>query len=178
MPFTFKDLLAESFKNLFNKADMEPVADEVFKILQTSYEKIGGLKGAGFSSPSDMVNSIPFWKLSYDGGKLVAVVMYKDTGGRKLVALGTDGSPAGKSRVSEILRVEFGRSYSELSGPILGIVKKHFTEIYNQYVIPSEEVSALIGKEVTPTGEYTYTRDFGGTQLEKELVGSPGKPIV
>ena len=47
-------------------ADREKYAPAVWDLIQQSYAKIGGIKGKGFSSPDDMIMSIPFWKLFFD----------------------------------------------------------------------------------------------------------------
>lgn len=43
-------------------------------------------------SPDDMVKNIPFWKLYTKNDKVIMALLYKDKNGRKIVALGIDGS--------------------------------------------------------------------------------------
>jgi hypothetical protein len=95
---TVNKYLVEKYINLLsNDTDLKQrYKDDVYALLQDAYASIGGVKGSGFSSPEDMVRSIPFWKLGFVDGRLVAVVMYKFVDGeRKLVAIGgthdTDG---------------------------------------------------------------------------------------
>ena len=94
-------LVLEAFENLigFDKDILkrkEKYVDDVWKILQDSYRKIGGIKGSGFNDEKDMMKKIWFWKLYKQQGRPVAVIMYKDREGRKMVALGTDGSDKAK----------------------------------------------------------------------------------
>lgn len=70
----------ESFENLigFDKKTIEKkkqYAQDVYAILQQSYQKIGGVKGSGFSSIQDMIDNIYFWKLYKQNGKVAAVLM-------------------------------------------------------------------------------------------------------
>ena len=124
-------------------------ADEVWDILQNSYKKIGGLKGSGFSSKEDMINSIPFWKMIKKDGRIVAVRMYKDKLGRKSVAAGTDGSREGinafKMMSDEDLKKD--RSYTEISGPVLAFVVKNNKNI-KEKCIPYNQVERLVGEEI------------------------------
>jgi hypothetical protein len=43
------------------------------------------------------------WKLKKHNGKIVSAVFYKDKGGRKAVAIATDGSEHGKRGAAEII---------------------------------------------------------------------------
>jgi len=179
---SFKDflegwLLQEAYKNLFSAAEKEPYASEVYQMLQTSYAAIGGIKGSGFTSEEDMVNNIPMWKLSVRGENILACVMYKDTNGRKMVAVGTNGKADGKQALLDILKVEFGRSYSEISGSLLKFMERNLPEIINQYRIPVVDVEQILGKSVEPVDEYFYIRSIGGDSVKKLMLGTVGKTI-
>jgi len=176
---TFGEFLNEGFVNLLpsDRSKKEKYKDEVFALLQHSYKLIGGLKGKGFGSADEM-KTIPMWKLSFIGGKLAAVVMYKDNNGRKLVAIGTDGTQTGKKKLKEILKVEFTRSYSEISGPLLGFMEKELPDILSKYKIPSKEVESIIGKKVKIIDDYFYTRKIGGDEIKKILLGTIEKHIT
>ena len=45
-----KELLFESYQNIFDEETKRKYANEVFELLQNAYSKIGGIKGSGFSS--------------------------------------------------------------------------------------------------------------------------------
>ena len=63
---TFKSFIAEGFVNVIlskQDEDRKKYAKQVWDLLQSSYAKIGGIKGQGFSSVDDMIANIPFWKL-------------------------------------------------------------------------------------------------------------------
>lgn len=177
---SFKDyLLTETFKNLFNSSEKEKWVDQVWDILQASYEKIGGIKGKGFSSKEEMIKNIPFWKIAVKGGKVVAVVMYRDKNGRKSVALGTDGTRAGKDQLIDIFKNDLhqGRSFGEKSGPALRFLQRNVPD-WEKYRIKADDVPEILGKTVKKTGKYTYTRTIGGEEHEKMTLGTPGKKIV
>jgi len=192
---TFKEYISESFKNLIGLKDLDAkkkVANEVFAILTKSYEHIGGLKGFGFGTADEMIRNIPFWKLNYTAkGELCLVVMYRDKDGRKMVALGTNGSPEGKSKLLEVLSIEFKRSYTEISGPLLNYMVKNVDIKYlSKYVKTIEEVKELIGDKMKPADnpvdsfipksliKYSYARSIGGKLHNKIMFGTVGAKII
>ena len=81
--------LFEHVINTSSRQDKLKYKDEVWNILQLSYQYIGGIKGSGFSSADEMVEKIPYWKLVKKNDKIVAVMLYKDKNGRKMVACGS-----------------------------------------------------------------------------------------
>ena len=172
---SFKEyFLIESFENVFDREDKLKYVDDVWNMLQKSYSKIGGLKGAGFGSKEDMMNYIWMWKIATNNGKPVAVVMYKNRKGmRKGVAAGTDGTPMGKNKLKEILREDFERSFSEVSGPLLKFLTREFPDLVEQYKIPVTEVKRLLQhRSITPIDDYYYTRYIGGHKIKKLALGS------
>ncbi len=177
----FKEYINEGYKNLFQSDESQKMmyADEVYDLLTKSYKKIGGLKGKGFRSPTEMVKMVPFWKLAFVKEELVAVIMYKDKGtGRKLVAVGAKPTPEGKKRLLEIFKMEFSRSFAEVSGPLLKWLIKTYPDVVNKYKIPASEVRELFpGIHVKETEKYFYSRMIGGDTHEKMLLGTIGKSI-
>jgi hypothetical protein len=199
---SFKHFITERYVNLINdNALKQQHKAAVWDILQLSYASMGGIKGSGFSSPDDMVKNIPFWKLAVKGGKVVAVVLYKDVGGRKFVALGTNGSEVGKLSLFDMMKNEMSRSYGEVSKAALGVMMHQVPwDILKHYVKKPAEAKAISGKEdVTPIQgmkdsdlpedakktlarypqlrEYGYLRDIGGKIFFKILMGTPNLKI-
>jgi len=175
---TFIEYMAESYINLSNNDDKKKMyANQVFGILQKSYAKIGGIHGSGFSSPEDMIQNIPYWKLFKRDDTIIACILYKDKNGRKLVALGSDGSEEGKKIAKRMLRddIERNRAYGEVSDAVLKYLQKTYGDELKEFLIPSTEVGKILKKEVTPTGDYTYKRSIGGVEHEKAMYGSLGK---
>ena len=183
-----ESLLSEAFENLIGMdaktaERKNALKDEVFNLLQTAYAPIGGIKGSGFKNADDMVANIWFWKLCKQAGEIVAVIMYKDRNGRKMVALGTDGSEQGKAAVKKMMfdEISLSRSYGEASGPALLMVKRIFGMQKNdsfegspleKYMVPADSVGAILGKPVKPVSKYEYIRGIGGSDEKKVMFGA------
>ena len=198
---TFQSYLKESFTNYIDKGlntdqRTPELAKDILDILQFSYKDIGGIKGSGFNSAEDMIANVPFWKIDRhpDTGKISSVVLYKDKGGRKSVAIGGDGSKRGKDKIMDVFRSELGRSYSEKSKSALGLLIKVLGDNIKSFLIKPENAGKILKKEVTPISnmdntdlpqdaqmtlskypwikDYGYLRDIGGTQTFKVLLGT------
>lgn len=186
--------MSERYVNAFNIDEKEIYKDQVFKILTDSYASIGGLKGNGFQSPDDMVKKIPMWKMVKRSGNVVAVALYKDKNGRKRVAIGSDGTPAGKDGVASIFREDFHRAYFEISKRSLSFhVKILGYEYLKDFAVHPSKVTAITGDKVeypVPASDdevkrHPQLKDFfyqttvgSGTKLTKILLGTSGKKIV
>lgn len=182
-------------------ATKERFRDEVWDVLQKSYAAIGGIKGNGFGSPQEMVEKIPMWKIAVRDGKVRAVIMYKDKGGRKSVAMGTDGSPEGAWFVNDIFKNELTRSYGEKSKAALGKMMKMIPwDVLKNHIVSPDRVAEMnpqdrvipiadVPEAEWPTDakmtlakypmlkDYGYMRDIGGNLVFKVMLGSPGKSI-
>lgn len=192
----FKQYIKEGYSNFIGKsslADKQKWADRVWDMLQAAYNDIGGIKGSGFSNKEDMINNIPFWKIFHRGEKLIAVVLYKDTNGRKLVALGTDKSNAAKKILSNIFKENLKVSYGEQSGKLLNLVVKSVSyERLEPFLLEPIYVQKLLDKQIYPPipeklnamdaetynkfpklHKYFYMRDFGGKSYLKICLGTP-----
>ena len=174
--------LFETIDNFFirDTKSRKQYADRVFDVLTQSYKSIGGLKGEGFTSPQDMIDHVPMWKVARRGEDVKAVMMYKDTNGRKCVAMGTDGTPEGKRMLFGMIKEELSqaRSYAELSGPALKAYKRIAGSEYDNYLIPAKDVAKILGKEIKLTDDhYEYQRMIGDNMATKVMMGTPGNTI-
>jgi hypothetical protein len=173
---------------------------QVWDILQSSYESIGGIKGNGFQSPEAMLE-LPMWKLGVRDGRVHAVAVYKDKNGRKAVAVGTDGSNEGKWFISDMFKNEFERSYSEKSKAALGATLKTYPfKVLEPFIISPDRVAEMNPQDrIIPIADldrnewpgdarltlskypqlidYGYMRDIGGELVFKVMIGTPGKNI-
>lgn len=194
---SFAQFLEESFLNLFQSdADKRlPLADDVWNILQASYKSMGGIHGSGFNSKEDMVKNIPFWKLVRRGGTVVTVAMYKDKGGRKLVACGTNGSEEGKAGLLDILNNDLKRErgYVEMSDNLLkfltrnigySLIKKNLKSYAEaEKILSPDELSRpesddpelVIHPELK---DFFYRREIGGKIHTKVMFGKLGNKLV
>lgn len=192
---TFFTQLLEVYSNLMKGDTNKKLKDsyEVFDMLQKSYSDQGGVHGSGFESAEDMVHKIPMWKLHKKDGKIKAVSLYKNVDekgfGRKMVAMGTDGSPKGKAMLSDDLRLN--RAHTELSGKALSHIKKHtnltkhlktFDEAKAYHSARGDEISRpeADDPEVARHPElkdHFYSRKIGDKIHTKLLLGTMGKTI-
>lgn len=178
--------LTETFDNLFAKDTdkRQRYAQQVYDLLQTAYSPIGGLKGSGFNSPQEMIEQIPMWKLFRRGNDIKAVMMYKDTGGRKRVAMATDGSPEGKKILARMVKDEYEqqRSYAEISGGSLRFHQRVLgDEMLDAITIPTRQAVQLLNlqpDEYRVVSDVEYQREFKGEWITKRMLGVPGKNIT
>jgi len=200
---TFKHYIEENYKNFIgaeSKKDREKWVDQAWDIVQKSYSPIGGIKGSGFASKQDMIDKLPFWKLYTKGDKLVAAAFYKDKGGRKSVAIATDGSDLGKKIVGDIFKASLGVSYGEKSGPALATMINvvPWDELKNFLLTPSQ-LSKISGDKILAVAEfgpenldekdkftydkfpkmrpYFYIRELDGEMHLKAAMGTPNLQI-
>jgi hypothetical protein len=171
----FSEILNERYINLIDN-DEEKVyyIDVVWDLIQRSYAPIGGIQGNGFKSKEDMIKNIPFWKLLKKDGKVIAVFLYKEKGGRKRVATGTDGSQTAKDMLSDFYKKEFSRSYSEVSGASWGTIKRNFPEDELLAMVKTvDEVKQIVGKKdkIIPLKDFDHTldKDFRFKSTDKFL---------
>lgn len=203
----FKDFvnMNEAFLNAVGDRDKEikhKYKVQVWDLLQKSYSAIGGIKGNGFGSPDEMVQKIPFWKMITKDSTVHAVVLYKDKGGRKSVAMGSNGSDFAKKHLANALSHEMTRAYGEKSKSSLGMVLKTVPwDILEPYLhSPDVVAKTLKGDHITPIKnvakhlwpadakitlqrypkliDYGYMRDIGGNQVFKVMIGTINKKIV
>jgi hypothetical protein len=188
----FQSYLEERFVNLIGSdAKKADFADEVFSLLQKSYASIGGIHGNGFKNKEDMIKNIPFWKLSRKDGRIVAVAMYKDKGGRKSVAIGTDGSEEGKKQLALMVRDDIDRAYKEVSSKSLSFMKKQLPiDQLKSYIVDPSKVEKIIKEPIRKPpaddpelvrhkelAHFFYQRKIGNEWHTKLLVGTLGKFI-
>lgn len=184
----FKSYITERFINLQTPDSKMPYAQDVFDMIQLAYKDIGGIRGSGFNSPSDMIKNIPFWKLIRKDNKIVTAVLYKDKNGRKLVCVATNGTPDGKRGLAEILKTDLSlnRSYMEVSCTLLSfIVKLIGYELLLKYAQPIEYAQKILKSDTLEPADpqnadvkkhpvlnpYFYQREIGGKMSVKIMLG-------
>jgi hypothetical protein len=160
--------LLEHFVNLTTPKEKAKYAQEVWDILQKSYEKIGGFKSA--TSPEELIRDSGLWKLSRRGGRLTAVAVYKDSFGRKSIASGTDGSTEGKQDYIRIKNedLKFKRAWAEVSGPVEKVMQRSGAK-----PLPNKFAEILTGKKILELNQdgFHYTRMIAGHPHEKIIYG-------
>lgn len=190
-----KSVLVERYVNLFDPEKKKQYADVVWDMIQNAYKKIGGIRGSGFSSKEDMIKNIPFWKVAKKDGKVVAVALYKDKGGRKRIASATDGTEDGKEKLEIMGRDDITRqrSYAEVSSSSLKFVLRRWKgpEDITKYMILPKDAEKILGDELKyPVSDddpevvahpelkkYFYQREIGGHYHTKLMIGTPGMKL-
>lgn len=201
---SFSRFINENYKNFIgpnSREKREEWADQAWDIVQKSYAPIGGIKGSGFNSKQDMIDNIPFWKIYTKGDRLVAAAFYKDKGGRKSVAIATDGSNLGKKIVGDIFKASLGVSYGEKSGASLGTMMKNVPwKELQKFLFTPKQLEKISGKRVVPVSKYDigdldekdqktykkfpelkpyfYVREIDDKPHLKVAMGTPNLPII
>lgn len=203
---SFTEFLNEGFVTAVHERDIEikrKYVDQVWNLLQHTYAKIGGIKGSGFSNKDDMIANIPMWKLYVQGGKVKVCMLYKDRGGRKGVAVATDGSKKAMSVLSSVIKDDFKVSFGEYSkGMLVFIFKNANLEVLRPYILTIDSVRAMFPDEeiIAPTDkfveenlgpndqtvykkysqyrQYFYVRKIGTELFLKMAIGTPRQTIV
>jgi hypothetical protein len=170
--------IKENYKNLQTDSQKQPFVDEVWNLLQSAYEKIGGIKGNGFKSKEDMIQNIPFWKIKTNtDNSVTSVLLYKIKDGlRKTVALATNGTLEGKEDLKKMMKEDMTRSMCEISDSTLKFVQRNMPHELEKYKIPFEVADKILhDDEMIPVDDYFYQRKIGGHLHTKLLVGTPSK---
>lgn len=187
--------LDEKYINLLphHEDEKHKHAKEVYDLVQKSYAKIGGIHGNGFKDHHDMVKNVHMWKLHKKNGKITSAALYKNSdGGRKAVAVATDGTPEGKHGLSKMMTddVRHKRAYTEMSGPSLGFLKKHVGDVTHHALHHDVVKKALPRDEIRPAPHddeevkkhpelknHFYQRKIGDHWHTKVMLGKVGNHI-
>lgn len=169
-----EQLINEHFVNVFNKNDMSKYADEIWTLLQKSYEYCGGM--AGMDSPQQLIDETTMWKLVRRNNKITAGIVYNDKrGGRKMCYCFNDGTDEGVKDCKKIMQEDSilpeRHAWGEFSG-------KAVSTMFNQGAMPIRaDIAQEIMKDkkfikIQPDGYY-YVREIGGNPHTKLMMGNP-----
>ena len=169
----------ESYVNISDESSKRKYAQSVWDILQLSYESLGGIKGSGFESIENMISKIPFWKVIKSNNRVVACILYKDKNGRKLVALGSDGTKEGKRAIAKAIidEVKTKRSWYEISKDLLKFVERNIKDFYENYAIAFDNLLGIVDGDSKKIDQFTYSREIGGEPLKKVAGGVVNKGL-
>ena len=175
---TFRQYLDESWATDDSGEHKAKYHDQVHKLLSTSYKTIGGYGGHDSGSEgehkaitADIMHPHHILKVNSVHGNVTSAAIYKKEHGRKLIALGTDGSQQGKIHANRIISEDnkHKRSWAEVSGAVEHLNKKHGTPD-----IPNELAEKLTGKVILKhNADNSYDRTIGGQIHTKRLMGHP-----
>lgn len=169
----FLDLnLNEKIINIIDPNDSENI-DEIWDILIDSYKNIGGFQSA--TDKEDLKRKVWMFKAAKYNNRIVCVLCYKKEKGRKLIALGTDGSEIGKEKLYQILKDDKElldrNSWGEVSGKMEHILLNKLEYVplpntFTEYLLPNKEC-------ILSEDGYHYTRFIKGVPYVKILIGYP-----
>lgn len=126
---------------------------EVYQLLADAYKDCGGInKGSGFKNSGEMIEKIPYWRLTFINGKLITIMMFKDKGkGLKMVAY-APLKKIDKNMKNADLDFMLNNSYAELSGALLVIVLKYLGTKWKKHVLNVNKI--LNGNEIVNLKKY------------------------
>ncbi len=164
--------LNERFVNVTNNVDMNNYVDIVWDMLQKAYKEIGGFLTA--KTKNELIKKSSFWKLVKRNNKIVAVAIYTSKkGGRKLIAVATDGTDLGKDALYSIIKEDIKmmnqrQAWAEVSGKMEYLYNK-----LGGVVIPSKYVQSILkDKEIYgQRADGHYSRNIKGDPHEKIIFG-------
>jgi hypothetical protein len=145
----------------------------IYDLIATAYTPIGG--HSNVKDKEDLPDEGDFFDvIDVDGDDeidAVTVAKYKSSG-KKFVALGHDGSSAGKSAAvnHQVDKLKKGGYYVEVSGKMRDIfMAKGLVPVTDEDVVRR----ALKGKELKWNGDGSYDRKIGGAMHTKMMFGKP-----
>jgi len=182
---SFKSFLLERILSIGlndkHEGEREKHRVEIHHMLQKAYSHpdIGGYGGneSGSKKESDAIHhdiSHSVIKATKRDGKITAVNLYKKQHGRKSIASATDNSEQGKKdwKKTKLEDHEQKRAWGEVSGKA-----EHLQKKMGIPVIPANKVGSLLGKDIKIHGDGEhYSRDIGGKEHTKVVMGHPKKP--
>ena len=145
----------------------------IFDLIKTAYAPIGG--HSNVKDKEDLPDEGDFFDvIDVDGDDeidAVTIAKYK-TAGKKFVALGHDGSSAGKSAAvnHQVDKLKKGGYYVEVSGKMRDIfMAKGLVPVTDEDAVRR----ALKGKDIKWNGDGSYDRTIGGSIHTKMMFGKP-----
>lgn len=167
--------LTEHYLTCFSADEKEPYIDIIWDMMEKAYAPIGGIKGL---TKDELMSDNIIFKLVRKNNKIVACHIYNTKqGGRKIIGGCTDGTDIGKKAfyemgAEEVKRIE-RNSWAEVSGAMEHI----FLFKLGATPIPADIAKKILadkGKRIISTDPdgFHYTREIGGTPIEKIMFGN------
>lgn len=167
--------LTEHYLTCFNADEKEPYIDTIWDMMEKAYAPIGGIKGL---TKDELLSDDIIFKLVRKNNKIVACQIYNTKqGGRKMIGGCTDGTDEGKKALYQMMAEDVKRiernSWAEVSGALEHI----FLFKLGAVPIPVDMAKKILadkGKRIISTDPdgFHYTREIGGTPIEKIMFGN------
>jgi hypothetical protein len=155
--------------------DKKEYAKDIFDLINTAYAPIGG--NLNYKSEADVLGAevdAEYEVIDIDGDpEPDALISYKDKDtGKKLTALGHDGSKEAKSislnKIADLLKKP--GYYLEVSGKLQDILLAKGAPVVKDTELVQK---VLKGKKLEFNNDGTYQRVIGGQKHTKTLLGKP-----
>ena len=150
-------------------------AKDIFDLINTAYAPIGG--NLNYKSEADVLGSeadADYEVVNIDDDpEPDALSAYKNTSsGKKLTAIGHDGSPEAKSKIinHEASLLKQPGYYLEVSGKLKDILLAKGAPVVTDVDLIQK---VLKGKNIEMNDDGTYQRVIGGEKHTKTLLGNP-----
>lgn len=164
--------------NASQEPNREKYRQQVHDVIQKSYKNVeGGYGGHGSGSDAESKAihadiSDHAIKATKRGSDITHATIYKKSKGRKIIGLGTSGTEQGKADWKKTAEEDKKkkRAWGEFSGKAerayksVGFAQKS-----------SARAGELTGKNVNIVDRKRYTRNIGGHEHEKTILGYPSK---
>jgi hypothetical protein len=177
-----KDLLSEK-ENYFDipknkwtpimRSELPRFKEIIYSLISTAYAPIGG--HSNVKDKEDLPDEGDFFDvIDVDGDDEIdaATIAKHKPSGKKFVALGHDGSSAGKSAAvnHQVDKLKSGGYYVEVSGKMRDIfMGKGLVPVTDEKAVRK----ALPGKDIKWNGDGSYDRKIAGTIHTKMMFGKP-----
>lgn len=181
---TFKQYLEEKVLNIGLNPKHEKFRDsherEIHDVIQSSYSKVeGGYGGLGSGSKeesdailTDIRNKDHAIKAVRREGKINSAIIYKKKHGRKVIALGHDGTIGGKRDITKTVGDDL-RPERNVWGELSDAAEKFYRKMGYPVQSP-KKAKKLTGKsDVEVQDKERYTRSIGGHRHSKVIMGKP-----
>jgi hypothetical protein len=165
----------KSFKTttVSNPVDKAKYIDSVWSILSEGYRNVEG--GLLFENKVELIRNSSIWKLAIKKEKVIAVAIFKQKFGQKLVALSVDRgtNPLDSTEaLAYIVRSSLGRAWMEVSEAAEIFVMKRCGG--ERFLIHHTEAAKLLKKTISPGIDgYHYERIIAGIPKQKIVLGTP-----
>ena len=155
------------------RSELPDFKKKIFDLIATAYAPIGG--HANVKDKEDLPDEGDFFDVIDvdDDNEIDAATVAKfKPAGKKFVALGHDGSSAGKSAAvnHQVDKLRSGGHYVEVSGKMKDIfIGKGLEPVMDEKAVRK----ALKGKDLKWNGDGTYDRKIAGSIHTKMMFGKP-----
>ena len=155
------------------RSELPDFKQQIYDLISTAYAPIGG--HSNVKDKDDLPSEGDYFDvIDVDGDDKIdaATVAKHKAAGKKFVALGHDGSSAGKSAAvnHQIDKLKKGGYFVEVSGKMRDIfMGKGLVPVTDEKAVRK----ALPGKDIIWHGDGSYDRKIGGTMHTKMMFGKP-----